>query len=374
MKKLLLLVLFLAILVIASLLLTDKQHPVKVRAAKAQIGMVQELVLSKSAATVEANRTANMSARIQGKIVRIFVRENGRVDSGQTVLQLETDNLEAQKNKIMHDIVSLKRRIDQTEINVKRTGNELSRLKPLLGSAVPKSQVDNLEKEMEMAQKDKEVLEASLMAAYSSLDIVQIELRNTTVTAPFVGFITRLMVEEGELVIPGTPLFTMIDAEEPRLVAPVDEADIAQIRLGQTALIKFDATPETTNKGRVSEIYKAASVEKRNERTINIKIQLNEIPTFMRVGMSANVEIIIRQKPEALIIPTYLIYEDRHLNTKFVYTVRQGVVVKLPIKTGLWNWDVSEVTEGLAVGEMAVYSIEETGLHAGVKAEVLDGP
>lgn len=374
MKKLLFLVTILIGVACASLFFGDKQQPIKVRSAKAQIGTVQELVLSKSAATVQANRTVTLSARIQGRIMRIFFRENDKVARGQTMIQIETDNLQAQKNKIEHDIVSLKRRVDQTEINVRRTGNELSRLKPLVGSAVPKSQVENLEREMEMAQKDKEVLEASLLAAYSSLEIVDIEFKNTTVNAPFDGFITRLLVEESEMVMPATPLLTMIDAEDPTIVAPVDEADIAQIRLGQTALIKFDATPGQHYNGRVSEISKVASVEKRNERTINVKVQLDQVPNFVRVGMSAHVEIIVRQKADTLVVPTYLVYEDRHLNSKFVYTVRKGLVVKLPIKTGVWNWDVSEVVEGLGQGDIVVYSVEETGLRAGVKAEVIDAP
>lgn len=373
MKRILIILVILVAGSIAYVVMIDKTPFVKVKSARLELGTVQEIVISKSAASVEANKTASLSSRIQGKITKICFRENQKIIEKQAAIELDTENLVAQKNKIVHDIASLDRKIEQTDINVRRIRNELHRLTPLTNRSVSQSQVDTLEKEMEMARKEREVLEASLKSAYSSLELTQIQLKDALICAPFDGFITNLLVEEGEVVLPGACLFSMIDADDPILLAPIDESDIARIQLGQLAIAKFDTMPDNKYQGKVVEIYKTASVEKRNDRTINIKIKLDKMPDFAKVGMSANVEVIIREKQNAVTLPTHLIYEDHRLNLKFVYVLKNGYIAKANVKTGLWNWDITEVLEGVGKNDVVVYSLEETGLKEGLKAEIFDG-
>lgn len=372
MKKVVLFLLITGILALLSGKWLRTEHLTRVRAVKLEMSPIQELVISKAAATVHANKTATLGARQQGKVVKVFFRENSKIKAGDTVVALDTENLHAQKQKTLHDIVSAQRKIEQNEINIKRLQKELQRSRPLIEKAISQSYLDNLEKDMEMAQKEREVLESTLHSLHSSRAILDVQLKDAMITAPFDGVLVSLLSEDGESVIPGTPLFSMIDADEPLIYTPIDEADISRIAIGQRTEVKFDTTPDMKYRGKVCEIYKIASVEKRNERTITVKVKLERIPEFVRVGMSANVEIIVHEKARAPTLPTHVVYEDRHDNRKFVYTIKEGIIARQAVKTGLWNWDITEIVEGVSPTDVVVYSVEETGLKAGIKAEIVD--
>ena len=97
MKKIFFLLLLILMIAILPFLLPKEEEIIKVRAEKIRFGLAQDLVLSNSAGAVEANRKAIMSSTIQGKIVKIYFRNNDKIPDKACVLEFDSKELVEQK-------------------------------------------------------------------------------------------------------------------------------------------------------------------------------------------------------------------------------------------------------------------------------------
>jgi HlyD family secretion protein len=106
-------------------------------------------------------------------------------------------------------------------------------------------------------------------------------------------------------------------------------------------------------------------------RTLEVEVELTERPEQGRLlaGYSADVEIIVEQRDQALRIPTEAVQAaDRVL----VLDAESELLGQRRIETGLRNWDFTEVRGGLQAGERVVLSLDREGVKDGVRAKVED--
>jgi len=157
---------------------------------------------------------------------------------------------------------------------------------------------------------------------------LQTQLRDTVITAPISGVVIKKSVEVGELVASaisgfaqGTELVTIADL--PQLVVRVrlNEVDVARVYVGQPAEVRVDAVPEKVFRGVVSKIAPAA-LDRLLARSVNpaagqgevawfdVEIKLNETHPDMKLGMSANVDIVAKKLTRTLTIPLDAIVEE----------------------------------------------------------------
>ncbi|MCS7187212.1 MAG: HlyD family efflux transporter periplasmic adaptor subunit [Armatimonadota bacterium] len=157
---------------------------------------------------------------------------------------------------------------------------------------------------------------------------LQTQLRDTVITAPISGVVIRKSVEVGELVASaisgfaqGTELVTIADLSQLVVRVRLNEVDVARIYVGQPAEIRVDAVPEKVFKGTVSKIAPAA-LDRLLARSANpaanqgevawfdVEIKLNETHPDMKLGMSANVDIVAKKIARTLTIPLDAIVEE----------------------------------------------------------------
>ncbi|MCS7264391.1 MAG: biotin/lipoyl-binding protein [Armatimonadetes bacterium] len=157
---------------------------------------------------------------------------------------------------------------------------------------------------------------------------LQTQLRDTVITAPISGVVIRKSVEVGELVASaisgfaqGTELVTIADLSQLVVRVRLNEVDVARIYVGQPAEIRIDAVPEKVFKGTVSKIAPAA-LDRLLARSANpaanqgevawfdVEIKLNETHQDMKLGMSANVDIVAKKIARTLTIPLDAIVEE----------------------------------------------------------------
>lgn len=146
-------------------------------------------------------------------------------------------------------------------------------------------------------------------------------LSKTTYAAPFDGTVTNLPVHEGETVVagiqnsPGSTLMTVADMGVITAEVQVDETDIVNVRLGQTAEITIDAIPNQTFKGTVTEIGDNAIIRSTGVSTsqslsgsqeakdFKVVITLIDPPANLRPGLSATAKITTGTEHDAVAIP-----------------------------------------------------------------------
>jgi HlyD family secretion protein len=208
------------------------------------------------------------------------------------------------------------------------------------------------------SEKEVQVAAASLAQAQASLDDVEYSFRNTTIYAPRNGVVLAKHVEEGTVIPPGTALYsqgaaivTLADVSKMYVMAKVDESDIGQVKVGQTAAVSLDVLPSRQLKGKVIKIYPQAE-EEQEVVYYKARVQLLEVPPELRPGMTANVVITVARLDNVLKIPDAAI--DRSEHKTRVEVLVEGKPVVRDIKVGLTNWTETQVVEGLKEGEEVV--------------------
>ena len=149
--------------------------------------------------------------------------------------------------------------------------------------------------------------------------------------------------------------------------APIDEVDAPRIRVEMKANISLDALVGEVFAGTVKRIAPYVLEVEKQARTVDVEVDFicQQDCENMLPGYSADVEVILDERDNVLRIPTEAILEG---NKVLVFTA-DNLLQQREIKTGLSNWEWTQVTEGLSEGEEVVVSVEREGVEDGVAAQ-----
>jgi HlyD family secretion protein len=201
---------------------------------------------------------------------------------------------------------------------------------------------------------DEDLLVAQLQVqqAYLSLDQARNQLEGTILVAPHDGTITLAAIQAGEL-SGGQPAFVLTDLSRYHIDVTVDEIDIGRISVGQPATITLDALPGETLTGKVEQIADTAQLDT-GVVTYRVTTQLDPTDAPLRVGMTANVDIVTERRESVLLVPNRFVRIDRTTSQTFVDRADGAQVQPIEIQIGLRDEAVSEVLAGLNEGDTVV--------------------
>jgi len=225
-----------------------------------------------------------------------------------------------------------------------------------------KSQIQVKELSIEAASKLILKAEAEVAQAEAAVERTRENLRYTTIRAPIDGLILSRQVEVGDAVSSilqmgsnATLIMNLADISEVFVEGRVDENDIGKVQVGQAARISVDTYRERKFEGKVIKIS-PLGVEKDNVIGFKVKVSINNDTRLLRVNMSTNAEIVLEEKKDILRVPEAAIIYDKNKNT-FVEIPdpaadrgRRQVAVKLGISNGTYT----ELVEGLKEADMVV--------------------
>jgi HlyD family secretion protein len=193
-----------------------------------------------------------------------------------------------------------------------------------------------------------QVEEASL-----ALDQARAQVDETQVTAPFAGTVLEALVAEGEWASPGAPAIILAATDSLILNVNVDEVDVAKLADGQTVNLSFDALNDQQAEavsGRIARIAPASSnVNGAVAYGVEIGFQPGELP--IRLGMTADVDIVVARADEALLVPNRAITADRAAGRYFVELPgADGTTERREVQVGIRNESQTQIMEGLDEG------------------------
>ncbi|MFA5866934.1 MAG: efflux RND transporter periplasmic adaptor subunit [Actinomycetota bacterium] len=150
-----------------------------------------------------------------------------------------------------------------------------------------------------------------------------------------------------------TVLMTIADMNPTYVIASVDETDISKIKVAQKAEMVLDAYPTKKLKGDIKEIGVVATTTATGGTAFPVKIQVTQAKNVdLRLGMSADVEVIVETKEDALRVPVTAVTTDN--GKDIVYVVKNNVAEKTTVKLGLLSGEYYEVLGGLTEGDEVV--------------------
>lgn len=286
--------------------------------------------------TVASLREAKVASTLSGIVAEVFVDEGQRVQPGEPLMRLRTDQLGASEAQASAAVAQTRAGRDLAEANAQRT-RSLYQI-----GAVSAHELDVAEAQLRQTQAQVQLAEATLAAA-------RIALRDATVTAPFGGTITQRKVEPGEAVSPMSQVFVLaqIDAVNAELIVP--ERQRSGLRVDQPVSVTVDALPGTTFTGRIAEIQPAATVA---SRSFTIKARVANAQRILRPGMFARGTITVAVRQNVLQVPQTAVLSTT--GKPIVFVVQDGKALRREVTLGDRQNGMVEITSGLNPGEQVV--------------------
>ena len=272
----------------------------------------------------EAKTTANFGFMVGGRVSHVLVDEGSRVSKGQLIADLETtDYLLA---------------LDIANANLKKIQDDYARYTILQdrGSIPASEYVKSAASLNEWTARQKQALKSlSDSRLYSSIS----------------GFVSRKGVNPGEVISPGTPLFSIVDINPIRAVVAVPESEIGQVKPGQSARVDIPAL-DSSFAGTVRLITPVADA---NTRSYTVKIDLPNLNFLIRGGMIATATFHSVHPASGLRIPAEAVLHDVDKTTYvFVVDREKNTAFKRKILVGALYDTSMEVSSGLYENELVV--------------------
>jgi HlyD family secretion protein len=336
-------------------------------------GDVEAIIVNTRAGTIKSCQRSNLAPISGGQIAKIWVREGDHVQKGQILLQLWSQDLQAQRDLAQRQLAISHERRRETCILAENARRESIRVQQLVAQGFVSSQrADDANANARSRQASCDAAISDIQRAEAQIRVSQAGIDRTVITAPFSGVIGKITGELGEFTtpsppgIPTPPTIDLIDDSCLYVTAPMDEVDAPKIKVGQEARITLDAMPGKIFSGKVRRIAPYVTEIEKQARTVDIEVDFLQIPAdALLVGYSADVEVVLDRKTDVLRIPTQAIRQN---NKTWVVDANHRLMEQ-QLETGLSNWSFTEIRSGLKAGDQVLMSFDQDNIKAGIAVQ-----
>ena len=310
--------------------------------------------------TIEPVTSVEVGTQVSGIVNKLYVDYNSVVTAGQVIAELDKTNLVSELES-----ATAQQRSAESELKYQKTNYD--RYKTLYDKGLVSA--DDFEKarlSYFQAQETANQREESVKKARTNLGYA-------TITSPIDGVVLSKEVEEGQTVASSfnAPTLFIIaqDLTQMRVIADVDEADIGEVCEGQRVSFTVDAFPDLTFNGEVLQVRQEATTSS-NVVTYEVVISAPNDDLKLKPGLTANVTIYTMEVSDVLSVPskalrftprTVMLNKGETLQdceAEQKVWIKEGDVFKaLPIKTGVTNGTLTQITSGLKEGDKVITDI-----------------
>jgi HlyD family secretion protein len=350
-----------------------RPKPVKVVLTEVGRGTVEATVSNTRAGTVEACLRTKLSTIAGGRIEVLAVKEGDKVRKGQLLMQLWNDDQQAEQRLAQAALETARKRVVAACPVADTGGRAAARRRDLFKQGfISESAYDSARVEADARSAACTTAKTDVAQAQARVEVARVARGRTVLIAPFDGTVAKIVGEVGEYSTPSPPgvatppAIDLIDDSCLYVEAPMDEVDAPKIRVGQPVRITLDALPKRSFPGKVKRVAPYVTAVEKQARTVDIEATFDDPASAgpLLVGYSADVEIILEVRKDALRVPTSALLEGGR-----VLVLAGGKLAERKVKLGLANWEYTEIVDGLAAGDRIVTSLEREGVKAGAVAE-----
>ncbi len=275
----------------------NKNGTEEVRYRKDLVSRGDITVQVRATGTINPVQKVLVGSQVSGTISRITVDFNSVVKKGEILAQIDSTFLSAS--------------VKEAEANVERNRAEVNQAKRVYDRTQELFKKNlSAQADLDAALTTYESTMAQFNQTQAALDRVRVNLRYSTIKSPIDGVVISRDVDVGQTVaasLQAPQLFSIAnDLTRMQVEASVDEADIGQVKEGQTVTFTVDAYADESFNGTVKQV-RLAPIVTQNVVTYTIIIDVPNPELKLRPGMTATVSILVDKREDVLRIPTLAI-------------------------------------------------------------------
>jgi HlyD family secretion protein len=398
------------------------EEGIAVETAPVEVRTVTQTVTASGKVRPEVE--VKISSDVSGEIVFLELEEGDRVEQGQLMVQIQPDFYAAQREQAEAGLLQAQADASRAEAEMIRAREDLDRSEMLAERGViAQMELESAQTQFDVAKASYEAAQFRVRSQRASLNQAADQLRKTSIYAPMSGTVSQLNVEPGERVVgtsqmSGTEILRIAELDDMELEVDINENDIVNVAVGDSARIEVDAYPEEPFRGVVTQIANSARVSGAGtqEEVTNfpVKIKINgsydsaatpvqtasaeqaipaedrpETPAgpyrTLRPGMSGTVDIFTETVPSTVVVPIQAVTvrdfnkidldggddgesgeeesEDAAVPTynpmdedlrRVVFLMQDGEAKMVEVETGIADDTHISVTSGLDGGETVI--------------------
>lgn len=271
-----------------------------------------------SSGTILASESVDLAAEASGTIQSISFKEGAHVKKNDLLLKINDEDLRAQLKK--------------TELQIQLATDQADRQKRLF-------ETDNSSKEQY------DVAVNTLATLKADRENLVASIRKREIRAPFDGIIGLRYVSEGSYISPTTRIASIQKINPLKVDFAIPEKYAGKVRVGD--LVKFHS--DETSQEFTGKVYAVEPEIEPSTRTVQLRALCDNKGETIFPGGYVHVELRLKQPGGALMIPTQAIIPV--LKGQTVLVRKNGVVVSVPVKTGVRTPSVIQITDGLSAGD-----------------------
>ncbi len=410
MKKTAILLVILAIAVlgglrVAQVISAKKEDPKRGRGSQIPLvdvalvtqGLIEDKILR--AGDIVPEKQVTIYSKVQGWVEKINVREGDRVKAGQVLVTLDAREAEATVAQAKASLEAATARLKQVKATSEETvQSQIQQTKATLELAeadlkraqdlqqknfIARQQLDEARTKYNVAkagydlamnsirqktwENDIALAEAQVRQAKANLDLSQAQLANLIIQSPMSGGITKRYVDPGTMVKDTSPILTLMDLSELKMVVNVIEKEFVRLQIGQPVKITVSALPNRVFAGRIAVITPALELQ---SRTAEIQIAIPNPGYVLNPGLFGRAEILLRSNPAATLVPIEALVTKGEKDA--VYVVNDNKAFARVVQKGMVKDAFVEILQGVKVGEKIVVAGQDS-LKEGAPVRLVTG-
>jgi membrane fusion protein (multidrug efflux system) len=322
----------------------------------AQVGRQDIIPKVEYSGSLEPVWSADVSAKVDGRINTLTVSEGDLVKKGTVIATLDTSELAAQVLQAQGNLIAAQSGLEQAELDYNRYAVLAEK------GAIAAQMLDG-------ARTKRDLSLGQVRAAEGSLALVQEKLNNANVLAPREGVVTKRYLQAGAYTRAGSAIVTVADVSSLLAKATVGEAQVADLAVGTPVIVTINALNGQEFTGTVARVSPVATLP---ARTFTAEIIVPNESGILKAGMFAKVELATRTHPKVITVPESALVMREDQKTVFVVSADNKIQQRL-IKPGYIGDGLVEVLEGLTDGESIVVDGQNKVKDGAAVSPVKDG-
>lgn len=299
--------------------------------------LVEELATT---GTLRADEQVELVSEVAGKVVAVHFEEGRRVTKDQLLLELDASTLEAQVERIRHQLALAERREQ--------------RQRELLDQGV-------------LSQDAYELVLNQVDLLRSELRVTETQIAKTRILAPFSGIIGLRRVSPGSYLSPQTPIATLQDLDRVKIDFSVPEKYAPRLETGGVVTFFVQGDPRAFE----ASIYAIEPSVDPETRSLLLRARCANPERTLLPGAFADVRLVVEEVDDALTVPSIAVIPE--LGGRKVFVEENGVARARRVETGIRGDDAVQLVSGVSVGERVITTATQQ-LRDGLEVEATVPP
>lgn len=299
----------------------SRQTSTVVRIMVANPTKLREII--KASGTLLADEEVDLSFETSGKIIAIYFTEGTHIQKGQLLAKLNDDELKAELGKLIFQEKLAKEKVERQKVL--------------------------LEKEA-VSQESYDQLKTDLQGTQAEIEILRARIAKTEIHAPFDGIIGLRFVSEGAFVTSSTLIARLVKLQPLKIDFSIPERYAGLVKPGSYLAFQLEDAVNVYS----AKVYAVEPGIDPMTRTIALRAVYENRNEELQPGRFVTIELVIREKDDALQVPTECIIPE--LGGEKVFLISKGKAWSSQVKTGLRTEETIEILDGINPGDTVVVS------------------